>query len=124
VKEESRNNISILENQGAGASMGRIDNGVAAISDENSEPQIDTRGTYQSESAQVLKRIRDEVFDASDEELALGLGRSREEIAEWLNGEGTLDGDALMRVRALAREELNSNKDMGVRRKHDDEKNK
>jgi hypothetical protein len=104
MKEENRSNISNLENQGLGASMGRLDDGDAAISEENPEPQIDDRGTHQSEAARVLKRIRDEVFDSSDERLALALGRSSEEIAEWLNGEGTIDGDALMKVRALARE--------------------
>ena len=104
MNEENRSNISNLENQGPGASMGRIDDGVAAISDENSESQIDDRPTNQSEAARVLRRIRDEVFDSSDEGLALALGRSRKEIAEWLNGEGTIDGDALMKVRALARE--------------------
>jgi hypothetical protein len=104
MNEEKQSNTSDLENQGHGASMGRIDDGLAASSDENSESQIDDRGTNQSEAAQVLQRIRDEVFDSSDEELALALGRSSEEIAEWLNGEGTQDGDALMKVRALARE--------------------
>ncbi|HJX90837.1 MAG TPA: hypothetical protein VJ372_10090 [Pyrinomonadaceae bacterium] len=92
------------ESQGRGASMGRIDEGAAASSDENSERRIDDRGTNQSEAARVLLRIRDELFDSSDERLALALGRSYEEIAEWLNGEGTIDGDALMKVRALARE--------------------
>jgi hypothetical protein len=84
--------------------MSRIDNGVAAIFDESSEPQIDDRGTDQSEAASVLKRVRDEVFDGSDEKLALALGRTSDEIAEWLNGERIIDGDALMKVRALERE--------------------
>lgn len=68
------------------------------------ESQIDDRGTSQSEAARVLLRLRDDVFDSSNEKLALSLGRSSEEIVEWLNGEGTIDGDALMKVRALARE--------------------
>ena len=34
----------------------------------------------------------------------LALGRPSDEIAEWLNGEGTIDGDALMKVQALERE--------------------
>lgn len=104
MNEENRSNTSNGDKQGRGASMGRIDDSVAAISDESSEPPIDDRGTDQSEAARVLKKIRDEVFGASDEKLGLALGRSGEEIAEWLNGEGTIDGDALMKVRALARE--------------------
>jgi hypothetical protein len=102
MNEENQSNTSDLENQGRGVSMDRIDDG--AISDDHTAPQIDDRGTDQSEAARILKRIRDEVFDSSDEKLALALGRSSEEIAEWLNGEGTIDGDALMKVRALARE--------------------
>lgn len=104
MTEENRSNISNLDTQGHGASMGRIEDGVAAISDESSEPQIDDGGTDQSEAASVLKRVRDGVFDGSDEKLALALGRTSDEIAEWLNGEGTIDGDALMKVRALERE--------------------
>ena len=99
-KDRSNN----LDTQGQGASMARIEDGVAAISDESSEPQIDDRGTDQSEAAGVLKRVRDEVFGGSDEKLALALGRTSDEIAGWLNGEETIDGDALMKVRALERE--------------------
>ena len=102
--EEKLSNISNLENQGRGASMGRINDGVAAVTDKSSEPRIDDRGTDQIEAARVLKRVRDEVFDASDEKIALALGRTSDEIVEWLNGEGTIDGDALMKVRALERE--------------------
>ena len=104
MNEENPNNISDLENQGRGASMGRIDDGIVASSDENSKPQIDDRGTSQSEAVRVLTKMRDDLFDSSDEKFALALGRSSQEIAEWLNGEGTIDGDALMKVRALARE--------------------
>jgi len=104
MNDENRSDRSHLKNQGGGVSVGRNDDSVTAISDENSEAQIEDRGTNQSEAARVLKKIRDEVFDSSDEKLALALGRSREEIAEWLNGEGTIDGDALLKVRALARE--------------------
>ena len=104
MNEENRSNISNLVTPGPGVSICRIDDGVAASSDENSEPQIGDRGTFQSEAARVLKRIRDDLFDSSDESFALALGRSCEEIAQWLKGEGTIDGDALMKVRALARE--------------------
>ena len=104
MTEQNRSNRSNSDTQGHGASMGRIDDGVAAISDDSSDPQIDDRGTNQSEAASVLKRVRDEVFEGSDEKLALALGRTGDEIAEWLNGEGTIDGDALMKVRALERE--------------------
>ena len=104
MKEENQSDVSNFESKERGASMGRITHGQAAISDEDSDHKLDDSGTNQSEAARILKKIRDEEFDSSDEKLALALGRSGEEIAEWLNGEGTMDGDALMKVRALARE--------------------
>jgi len=100
MNDENGSNMSSLENQERGA----LDERVVASSDDYSEPQIDDRGTSQSEAARVLLRLRDDVFDSSNEKLALSLGRSSEEIVEWLNGEGTIDGDALMKVRELARE--------------------
>jgi hypothetical protein len=100
MNDENGSNMSSLENQ----ELGALDERVVASSYDYSEPQIDDRGTSQSEAARVLLRLRDDVFDSSNEKLALSLGRSSEEIVEWLNGEGTIDGDALMKVRELARE--------------------
>jgi hypothetical protein len=90
------------ENEGVqrpGSSMGRIDDG--ALDDER-EPEIDDRGTHQSEASDILKNIRDGAFDSSDEKLALALGRPKEEIEEWTRGAGTIDGDVVMKARALA----------------------
>jgi hypothetical protein len=49
-----------------------------------------------------LRGIRDNVFDESDEKLALALGRPTEEIQEWTNGDGLIDGDLLLKARTLA----------------------
>jgi hypothetical protein len=67
-----------------------------------SEPQIDDRGTGQEEAAQILKSVRDAAFDASDEKLALALGRPTEEIEAWTAGSGDIDGDVVMKARTLA----------------------
>ena len=86
---------------GAAASMARIENGAPAIGHEP-EHAIDDRGTDQAEASQILKHIRDNAFEASDEKLALALGRPTEEIAEWTGGNGLIDGDVILKARALA----------------------
>ena len=84
------------------ASMGRIENGKAVVTARQAEPAIDDQGTDQSEASQILKNIRDSAFEASDEKLALALGRPPEEIEEWTSGSGLIDGDVIMKARALA----------------------
>jgi hypothetical protein len=71
------------------------------VANLNNEPTID-RGTDQSEALQILASIRDGAFDSSNESLALALGRPTEEIAEWMGGAGTIDGDVVQKARALA----------------------
>ena len=73
-----------------------------AMFDKDSEHTIDDHGTGQSEASQILRNIRDKAFAASDEKLALALGRPTEEIQEWTSGNGWIDGDVLMKVRTLA----------------------
>lgn len=73
-----------------------------AEDDKQSEPEIDDRGTGQEEAAQILKSVRDAAFDASDEKLALALGRPTEEIEAWTSGSGDIDGDVVMKARTLA----------------------
>jgi hypothetical protein len=82
------------------ASMDRIENGKAVVTGSQAEPAIDDQGTDQFEAAQILKNIRDSAFDASDEKLALG--RPTEEIEGWTSGSGLIDGDVIMKARALA----------------------
>lgn len=79
------------------ASMSPIDNGKTAV-----EPEIDDQGTNQAEASHILTEIRDTAFEASNEKLALALGRPTEEIEQWTNGSGTIDGDVVMKARTLA----------------------
>jgi hypothetical protein len=83
------------------ASMGRIENGKAAT-ESHADHAIDDRGTDQSEAAEILRHIRDNAFEASNEKLALALGRPTEEIEEWTSGSGLIDGDVVIKARALA----------------------
>ncbi len=78
----------------------------ARMKQTETEPVIDDLGTGQAEASQILRDIRDEAFDSSDEKLALALGRPTEEIQQWLQGEGVIDGDVVMKARALAIERL------------------
>lgn len=83
------------------ASMARIENGRPVIGEEG-DHVIDDHGTHQAEASEILRSIRDKAFDASDEKLALALGRPTEEISEWTGGSASVDGDVLMKARTLA----------------------
>lgn len=83
-----------------GASMASIEAGKPVIGSETHA--IDDLGTDQSEASQILRSIRDNAFDSSNEKLALALGKSVEEIEQWTSGTGFIDGDGLMKARALA----------------------
>ncbi len=59
-----------------------------------------------SESLELLQKLKTEVFDDSDEELALAMGRPVEEIQAWFGGEEEIDEDAEMKIHGLAEERL------------------
>jgi len=63
---------------------------------------LDDRGTDQAEASQILCQVRDGAFEGSDEKLALALGRPPEEIEQWTHGAGDIDGDVVLKARALA----------------------
>ena len=84
-----------------GSSMASIEDGKPVIGNEG-DYAIDDKGTDQLEASQILQRIRDNAFDSSNEKLALALGRSAEEIEQWTSGIGLIDGDVVMKARALA----------------------
>ena len=63
---------------------------------------VDDRGTLQDEAAKILRNLRDRAFEASDERLALALGRPPEEIAAWNAGTEVIDDDVVMKARGIA----------------------
>jgi hypothetical protein len=63
---------------------------------------VDDRGTDQRKAAKILRNLRDRGFDASDEKLALALGRPSEEVAGWTTGLELIDDDVVMKARGLA----------------------
>jgi plasmid maintenance system antidote protein VapI len=64
--------------------------------------QVDDQGTNQSEALQMLKSLRDDAFDSSNEKLALALGRPAEDIESWINGTDVIDDDVAMKMRGIA----------------------
>ena len=69
-----------------------------------SDQAVDDRGTNQSEGRAILKRLRDNGFDSSDEKLAVALGRPTEEVEAWTNGAEVVDDDVIMKARGIAKE--------------------
>jgi len=63
---------------------------------------VDDRGTDQRKAASILRQLRDRAFEASDEKLALALGRPVEEVAGWSTGRELIDDDVVMKARGIA----------------------
>lgn len=63
---------------------------------------VDDKGTDQTEARAILKRLRDNGFEASDEKLAVALGRPIEQVAAWMNGAEPVDDDVVMKARGIA----------------------
>jgi hypothetical protein len=63
---------------------------------------VDDRGTGQEKAARILRNLRDRAFEASDEKLAVALGRPVEEVAGWNAGMQLIDDDVVMKARGIA----------------------
>ena len=72
--------------------------------DKQSAEAVDDRGTNQTEGRAMLKRLRDNGFEESDEKLAVALGRPLEEVAAWTGGAEPVDDDVVMKARGIAKE--------------------
>ena len=69
----------------------------------NTEHAVDDRGTDQQQGHEILRRLRDQGFDASDEKFAVALGRPIEEVQAWMNGSEPVDDDVVMKARGIAK---------------------
>ncbi len=69
---------------------------------ELGENVVDDRGTGQQKAARMLRNLRDRAFEASDEKLALALGRPVAEVAAWNFGRELIDDDVVMKARGIA----------------------
>ena len=72
--------------------------------EKQSEQAVDDRGTSQTEGRALLKRLRDQGFDSSDEKLSIALGRPIEEVEAWTGGAEPVDDDVIMKARGIAKE--------------------
>ncbi|MDT4896118.1 MAG: hypothetical protein QOH25_1195 [Acidobacteriota bacterium] len=72
--------------------------------EQQSNEAVDDRGTNQTEGRALLKRLRDNGFDSSDEKLAVALGRPIEEVQAWTGGAEIVDDDVIMKARGIAKE--------------------
>lgn len=63
---------------------------------------VDDRGTGQEKAAKILRKLRDRAFEASDEKLAVALGRPLEEVTAWNAGQQLIDDDVIMKARGIA----------------------
>ncbi len=56
----------------------------------------------QPDGQNIIRELRDKGFEASDERLAVALGRPPEEIVAMVNGSEEPDEDAMMKARGIA----------------------
>jgi hypothetical protein len=70
----------------------------------NNENAVDNRGTDQAGGLELLKKLRDQGFEANDQKFAVALGRPIEEVAAWMSGTEPVDDDIVMKARGIAKE--------------------
>jgi hypothetical protein len=65
---------------------------------------LDSQGMTTDQGREILRRLRDEGFDADDQKLAVALGRPVEEVQAWTGGDAPIDDDLIMKAKGLAQE--------------------
>jgi hypothetical protein len=65
---------------------------------------LDSQGLTDGQGRDILRRLRDEGFDADDQKLAVALGRPVEEVQAWTSGGAPVDDDLIMKARGIAQE--------------------
>jgi len=66
------------------------------------EQEVDDQGTDQDEAQNMLKTLRDQGFDGSDEKFAVALGRTIEQVKAMIGGTEIIDDDLVMKARGIA----------------------
>jgi len=66
------------------------------------DQEVDDKGTDQEEAQNMLKTLRDQGFDGSDEKFAVALGRTIEQVQAMIGGTETIDDDVVMKARGIA----------------------
>jgi hypothetical protein len=68
------------------------------------ENLVDDNGTTQAEARKLLADFCRDGFENDIERAALVLGRPREELEDFLNGDEIIDDDFVMKLRGIAQE--------------------
>lgn len=73
-----------------------------ALEQEVEDQQVDDKGTDQEAARRMLTALRDRGFDGDNEQLAVALGRSVEQVQGFIEGTETIDDDVVMKSRGIA----------------------
>ncbi|HVF49377.1 MAG TPA: hypothetical protein VNA19_04780 [Pyrinomonadaceae bacterium] len=65
---------------------------------------LDDRGLDEAGGLALLRRLRDEGFEADTEKLSVALGRPVEEVEAWMQSAEPPDDDIIMKARGIAKE--------------------
>ncbi|HEX8503317.1 MAG TPA: hypothetical protein VF659_22225 [Pyrinomonadaceae bacterium] len=71
---------------------------------QTNDNPVDDRGTDAAGGLALLRRLRDNGFEADDEKFAVVLGRPVAEVTAWMEGTEPPDDDIIMKARGIARE--------------------
>jgi hypothetical protein len=71
---------------------------------ENNGQAVDDKGTTRQAGRDIIKRLRDQGFAASDDKLAIALGRPVEQVQAWINDKEPVDDDIIMKARGIAKD--------------------
>ena len=70
--------------------------------ENNTNNEIDEN----TDSLELLHRLKREVFEGSDHALAMAMGRPESEIIAWFTHGEQIDDDAEMKIHGIAKERL------------------
>jgi len=66
------------------------------------DQQVDDKGTDQEQAQGMLTTLRDQGFDGDNQNLAIALGRSEEQVQNMISGAETIDDDIVMKTRGIS----------------------
>ena len=70
--------------------------------EQTNDNPVDDRGTDAAGGLELLRRLRDNGFEADDEKFAVVLGRPVGEVSAWMEGTEAPDDDIIMKARGIA----------------------
>ncbi|HYO64254.1 MAG TPA: hypothetical protein VER08_11530 [Pyrinomonadaceae bacterium] len=71
---------------------------------QGAQQALDSEGLDETGGRALLRRLRDQGFEADDLKLSVALGRPVEEVQGWMEGHEPPDDDIIMKARGIAKE--------------------